>query len=190
MINHLSSESTPDIVPIEAQYPTFPGANIGSIGLRHTVQAPSGYHYTDTLGGEDAVRLLHDHYPLPDQTLEDWQYHTADFMRSGGTLIYVGIAEDETDKLVGMGALSRLWNQGVLSNFVVDAEHRGKGIGKAIVDERLEIADRIGVTLLQIPRLEDTNTLRGYYAGRGFLQSASGQFIRLRYGLAGEVIEG
>jgi N-acetylglutamate synthase-like GNAT family acetyltransferase len=87
--------------------------------------------------------------------------------RLGIQTIEVGVRSNAVHKLVGHGALQLLDSLGLLSDFAVRPGYRSRGIGRAIIDERLMQADRLGIEELRV-RLEPTNTLRSYYEIHGF----------------------
>ena len=157
---------------------TLPGANLGLIGLRHTVELPEGYDYVNYLDPEAAAELLRGHYPDAKTTVEEWSSREASFMRHRYAIVHVGVRSHETDELVGMGRLHYVDTWGGLSGFVVHTDHRSIGIGKAIIDERLNVADQLGLNVVDIPCLESSNTLWSYYLAKGFKQTDDGGYIR------------
>lgn len=97
--------------------------------------------------------------------------------QEGGGFLDVGV-RDADDELVGFGSVAHNGHAGMLGDFVVSPAHQGRGIGKAIISERLRLAEEVGVTTLSIPNLEPTNTLRTYYLRHGFIPTASGLLVR------------
>lgn len=89
----------------------------------------------------------------------------------------VGARAIDGGELVGIGMLTRYGARGWLTNLVVRPEHRGQGIGQAIVDTRVQIADELGMETL-VTRLMRTNKLRGHYEELGFRLAENGQHVR------------
>jgi len=54
-------------------------------------------------------------------------------------------AKDSTDRTIGLAGLETWGKQGLLRSVVVDSEHRGSGVGKAIVERVLREAKAKGV---------------------------------------------
>lgn len=82
------------------------------------------------------------------------------------SLATVGVT-DPTSELVGVGFLAGNNRHAVLCDLVVDPKHRGRGIGRAILLKRMEIADQIGIPYLYT-ELSRTNNLTGLYVELGF----------------------
>ncbi len=159
--------------------PIFPGCDIGTVGLRHAVALPDGYQYADTIVPEDGARLLREHYPgLPRFVTQSWISGDAVESHESIDILYVGVEHLPGKQLVGIGRLAYREYVGILSSFVVDIDHRCQGVGRAIVDARIDLADRLGIVLLQMPRLATTNTLRSYYLEKGFQQIRDGRYVR------------
>jgi GNAT superfamily N-acetyltransferase len=97
----------------------------------------------------------------------------------------VGV-RDTTGTLVGLGDIivddSALPLEGAqLSNLLVDQQHRGRGIGTAILAERLSLADQSGIKVLLVPFFEETNTIIGRFVEAGFQsdgQGTYGEYVR------------
>ncbi len=92
------------------------------------------------------------------------------------SFVAVGARSEVTGELVGMGFIVGNKRHGVLCDFNVRPEHQGKGIGTAILEERLRIADEIGIPYLYTS-LAETNPLRHKYEELGFVATNS-SFIR------------
>ena len=95
----------------------------------------------------------------------------------GKSRIDVGVL-DPAGELVGFGTVLYIGDQGELCDFAVNPLDRGQGIGKALVDERLRLAEAAGVESLYMPYLMDTNTLRTFYYERGFHDTEHGEVVR------------
>lgn len=91
------------------------------------------------------------------------------------SLATVGVRADSSE-LVGVGFLAGNTRQAILCDFLVHPEYRGKGIGKLILNERLKIADQLGVDYIYT-ELSPSNSLRQYYAEVGF-DSANNMLTR------------
>lgn len=96
---------------------------------------------------------------------------------NGKSRIDIGVL-DPTGDLVGFGTVTYIDDQGELSDFAVNPHDRGQGIGKAIVDERLRLAEEAGVDSFYMPYLMATNTLRSFYYERGFHETERGEVVR------------
>ncbi len=97
----------------------------------------------------------------------------------GYTTIGVGV-RDEVGSLVGYGGMRCRGGIADFGDLVVSPEHQSKGIGKALVDERIRLADEMDVNAIEIDLLEPTNTLRSYYFERGFHDDGYGGLVRKR----------
>lgn len=186
MIRPWTFEETPGAAPTGEYYDLkalAPGIAIASAGLVHVVELPLGYEYVTELDASDAATLFRGHYPNQD-TLgpKAWQYRESQEAREGVSGLYVGVSEIKSNVLVGLGQLSYRGSFGCLSNFVVHTEHRGRAIGKAIIDDRLELATALGLTMISIPRLESTNRLQSYYHKHGFTETEYGALVRRQSG--------
>jgi amino-acid N-acetyltransferase len=59
------------------------------------------------------------------------------------------VAVDEGDRVVGCGALHVLWEDlAEVRTLAVEPEWHGRGVGHALLDKLLAVADRLGVTRL------------------------------------------
>lgn len=85
------------------------------------------------------------------------------------SLATVGVRYDD-EKLVGIGFLAGNARHALLCDFTVHPEHRNKGIGAAILDRRLVIADEIGVRYIYTD-IAPTNTMLKRYIDLGFQAS-------------------
>lgn len=79
----------------------------------------------------------------------------------------VGV-RDGGDTLVGIGFLAGKPRHAVLCDFIVHPEHQGRGIGKAILNRRVNIADDMHIPYLYT-ELAPTNQLRRHYEELGFI---------------------
>ena len=89
----------------------------------------------------------------------------------------VGV-RDGDGRLAGFGRIIHKGERGELSDLLVDPEHQHQGIGRAIVSERLRLAEAAGLTSLYMPYLQKTNSLRPYYRQKGFRETHEGEVVR------------
>ena len=134
---------------------------------------PEGYTYDDSgvISFEEIAALTK--LAMPDDA-EDYDvagvkdYHISLLMKDIST-ITTGV-RSQNGQLVGFSRLSYKGSHGELGDFMVDPNHQSRGIGKAMIDTRLNYAEAAGVTSLYMPYLEPTNTLRSYYYEKGFFE--------------------
>jgi GNAT superfamily N-acetyltransferase len=88
----------------------------------------------------------------------------------------VGVRTPEGN-LIGYGRLVYEDDHGELCDFMVNPEHRHQGIGRAIIDTRLAMAEASGVTSLYMP-IDDDNTLRDYYLEHSFYEMGANLIAR------------
>ena len=99
-------------------------------------------------------------------------------MQSEGVdMLDVGV-RDINGSLVGFGSVARRGENGELGDFVVSPNHQHRGIGKALIAERLGLADAAGITSLYIANFEPTNTLKSFYLENGFQETPAGEVVR------------
>lgn len=103
-----------------------------------------------------------------------------------GCEMYAVGARDQNDSLIGYGRLGVEGTWGIMGDFGVHPDARHQGIGRAIVRQRVEIAQQIGLVHL-LADLEPTNTLGSYYAELGFKYTPSTGLHELRLN-AGNII--
>jgi GNAT superfamily N-acetyltransferase len=80
---------------------------------------------------------------------------------------------------VSVGFLAGNQRHAVLCDFLVNPEHRGKGIGLAVLHRRLNIAAKLSIPYLYAD-LAPTNNLRHHYEALGFIASGSLYFRATR----------
>lgn len=71
---------------------------------------------------------------------------------------------EEAGRVVGAAGVERYGSHGLLRSVVVDADRRGRGIGEALVRDRLAWADAAGIEALYLL----TTTTPGFFARLGF----------------------
>ena len=80
----------------------------------------------------------------------------------------VGVRDNSSGQLVGMGFIVGNTRHAVLCDFNVRPEHQGKGIGKAILLKRLELIKELGIPFVYTS-LDPSNPLRKLYEDSGFV---------------------
>jgi len=129
---------------------------------------PEGYRFVQTnIDPEEVLGLMRQleiGKNLPDYHMQDREEM---FRSKDLCTIDVGVRH-MTEQLVGFSSLVHRQGQGILGDFVVSPGHQHQGIGKALIDGRLSIADQEDVMSLYIPELEPTNSLHSFYVERGF----------------------
>lgn len=96
---------------------------------------------------------------------DSWERWQACLDQPGG--VTVGVL-DAGKFLIGMGRLTADPRHAVLCDLAVHPDHRGQGIGRAIITERLRLANERRITYLYT-ELEPTNSLRRVYENLGFV---------------------
>lgn len=124
-------------------------------------QLPDGYEYASSLSGEEVVDLRLESGWGTEKNTELWQRVIDESIASTGV-------RDETDKLVGVGFLAGNSRHAVLCDFIVSPDHRGKGLGRAILNRRVNVADERGIPYLYT-ELAPTNNLKTHYEALGFI---------------------
>jgi len=87
-------------------------------------------------------------------------------------LIAVGVRSEVNKELVGVGFVVGNKRHGVLCDFNVRPEHQHKGVGRAILDERIRLADQMNIPFLYTD-LASTNPLVRMYEALGFINSGN-----------------
>ena len=159
----------------------------GRIGLRRSAEIkrvsertplPKGFHYAKPWIHPSEEAELKQKVEIGKDT-DERGLHGRDitYKNAGVETFKVGV-RNRMGGLVGFGTIAYKGDVGELGNFVVDPSVQGKGIGKAIIDERLRLAEQAGVTSLYMPDLEPTNTLESYYIEKGFHIAPEGELVR------------
>jgi glucosamine-phosphate N-acetyltransferase len=84
----------------------------------------------------------------------------------------------ERGEIIGFCSVSvreSLWQQGRLAHvdeLVVDAEHRGKGIGSALLDEAAAYAKKSGCARVELDSAFHRRAAHRFYEGLGFVKRA------------------
>lgn len=90
-------------------------------------------------------------------------------------LAVVGARDTEKGELVGVGFLVGNLRHAVLCDFNVSPKYQGQGIGSAILDERMRIAEELDIPYLYTS-LAETNPLRDKYRELGFVATGDTYF--------------
>lgn len=92
---------------------------------------------------------------------------------------YVVVAEEQ-GAIIGMATLQILVSTaegghvGLVEDVVVDQKERGKGVGAALLDHIQVWAEDNGLTRLQLAADRDNSAALGFYASKGWQQTALG----------------
>lgn len=92
--------------------------------------------------------------------------------------IIVGV-QDSDNRLIGMGRITADARHAVLCDLAVAPENRQLGIGKAILLERVRMADEKQIPYLYT-ELADDNPLKETYVALGFTSTGNGLFRNSR----------
>lgn len=143
---------------------------------------PKGFHYEDNgnISPLEIARLLQQvdiGQDLADNYIVTRAEEIAD---AGMEVIDVGVRSDDGE-LVSFGSVAYSGVIGQLCDFVTSPDYQGLGIGRAVLDERLRIAEAMGITYLQVPNFEQTNTLKSYYLEKGFVETRPSGLVRDSY---------
>jgi len=154
---------------------------LGTAALRSTAEVntpdhavlPNGFEFADA--GSIGLSELASLFRTVDIGKETNEYELVrtheDFQEDGYESIEIGVRDSNTNELVGYGGLIYDSDGNAeMGDFVVKPAYQSRGIGKAIIDERLAQADARGIATISIPALEATNTLKRYYEKRGFIE--------------------
>lgn len=185
----LETELSHDIAAIDELSAGPSHRSLGTAAVRGTVELllpgytdlPEGFEFAaaDTIDPTELAALMQTVEIGSDMTAQDIIEVHRDFQRDNIRSVEIGVRNMGDNELVGYGGLVIDTNgDGVMGNFVVNPAFQGRGIGRAIVDQRLVQADILGVSRIFIPGLESTNTLRSYYAQRGFVEQQGGTLVR------------
>jgi len=145
------------------------------------VELPDGYEYANAAAtGMAELRALDESIHGPFESgLDRASWPTVGRDIYGNFHIHVGVRNPEDDELVGIGLLSLGWQQysGKLTHLMIRNQHRHRGLGRAILLERVRIADELGVSQLRT-ELGSINTLAPLYRDLGFIESDRAEIVR------------
>jgi GNAT superfamily N-acetyltransferase len=91
------------------------------------------------------------------------------------SLITVGV-KDASGILVGVGFLAGSIRHAILCDLTVHPEHQRRGIGRAIINQRINMIYELEVRYVYAD-ISDTNTLHKYYLTLGFVDSGHAIFL-------------
>lgn len=126
---------------------------------------PKYYEFAHKITGAD-VSILRDSSNWGTITDHDLWQRTID-----ESIAVVGVSHPTHPLLVGIGFLAGNSRHAILCDFLVHPRHRGQGIGQAILNRRINIADELEIPYLYT-ELSPTNKLEEYYKGVGFIASS------------------
>lgn len=140
---------------------------------------PEGYVFADpqSVDGERVQRLFRDKIGWRHATKRRLREQIIRHQQRGVHVVNVAIKQED-GHLAGFATLLHKDGAGKFCNLGVDPRDRSNGLGQALVLERLRLAEAAGVTSLEIPYLEDTNTLKSFYGEHGFTELADGTLVR------------
>lgn len=124
---------------------------------------PDTYGFVDqsSITSQEVVDVRDSAHWGTERNLELWQAVIDQSIASVGV-------RHENGLLVRVGFLAGNLRHVVLCDLVVDPDHRGRGIGMAILNRRVNIADKLQIPYLYT-ELAPTNKLAGYYEELGFI---------------------
>jgi len=164
-----------ELFPGQEHRPLGAAALQGSaeLTLPDRAELPEGFAFAEdaSIDPAEVVALLRTTDMAQDVTLSDFLEIHKDLEEDGYKSAAVGVRNTQDNRLVGYGGL--IYNSvgiGNMGNFVVSPEYQGRGIGKAIIDERLVQAAKLGIHTLSTTDIQPGNTLVNYYLKRGFVQ--------------------
>jgi len=136
------------------------------------IQLPENYSFVDRedISPEEIVAVRKSTGWEAGDSEEGWRQNL------DTALAVVAVRDDRSSELVGMGFLVGNRRHAILCDFNVRPEHQGKGIGTAILQKRMQIADQE----LKIPflytSLAETNPLKETYKSLGFAATGDNYF--------------
>lgn len=83
------------------------------------------------------------------------------------------------DRLVGVADWRLLGHVLFLNGIAVAPEHRGAGIGRALLDDGLDVARRLGCAALELDVAEGNTAARQLYKGAGFVPAGASTWLEL-----------
>jgi len=122
---------------------------------------PEDYTYASALTAEEVIDLRSKSGWGTEKNTELWQRVIND------SIAAIGV-RDDTSELVGVGFLAGNPRHVVLCDFIVNPDHRGIGLGRAILNKRVNLADQLEIPYLYT-NLAPTNRLQTYYEELGFV---------------------
>jgi GNAT superfamily N-acetyltransferase len=144
---------------------------------------PEGYHFEEgaSIHPLEIARLMQQvemGVEIPDDYVTNER--ALELSSRGLDILDIGVRAAD-GQLAGIGSVVYKGDVGELCGFVVSPDHQSRGVGKAIITERLAMAERAGLASLYINGLEPTNTLRTFYLENGFTEEPDGSMVRGPY---------
>ncbi|HUB93733.1 MAG TPA: GNAT family N-acetyltransferase [Verrucomicrobiae bacterium] len=156
-------DSLPDPIPLDNT----------ALGVWPTTPLPKGFYYANAVAITcSELAKLQDSASGKNYADDIFSEHIT-HQSHGERLVGIGVRGMSDARLIGYGLLAIFpcrpeeRRSGHLYDFVVHPSARHKGIGRAIIDERIAQSDTLGVERLKVT-LEESNTLRPYYLEKGF----------------------
>ncbi len=97
-------------------------------------------------------------------------------VRRNDQLALIGV-RNATGELVGSGFLGGSIHRAWLYELAVNPDHRSQGIGRFIVQERVRIAQQLGIEQLETTLIR-SNNLRSFYYQLGFEPHSTSVLVR------------
>ncbi|MDB5166559.1 MAG: N-acetyltransferase [Candidatus Saccharibacteria bacterium] len=130
---------------------------------------PNGYHFVyGTDISPDDVMALRQSVGWDGLDQESWDK----CIRS--SIAVVGI-QDASGPLVGVSFIAGNTRHAVLCDMVVAPDHQKRGLGTALLYERVRLSDELGILYLYTD-LAQTNNIRAEYLSLGFNGTGGGLF--------------
>jgi GNAT superfamily N-acetyltransferase len=167
----------------------------GSAVINHEIERgaptklPEGYQYADqaTLDPADILQLFRQ-VEMGEHLQDNYMQEQQGMVDSIGAQIFDVGVRDSAEELVGIASVIHKDNSGELINLVVKPAHQSKGIGKALINERIRLAEAAGIDSFYIEIPEPTNSLHmpaepngqrdSYYFELGFQSKPNGDMVR------------
>ena len=106
---------------------------------------------------------------LEDATNDFWREFDTYFPPTG----VIALAHDADEKLLGCGMMRKIRPDAAeFKRMFVRPEGRGQGIGRMLVERRMEVAKEMGITAIYADTLTASTTMHEMYRDLGFKQIA------------------
>lgn len=118
-----------------------------------------------------------------DLTAEQWQAALLRFAERQTISVFVAETSDEPPRVIGFVALSLVQTltggRGWIDDMAVAVDHRGTGVGAALLEAALRHANRLNLTHLYVNIDRGSTAARAFYQAAGF-QNAAISLLRIR----------